>query len=546
MLSYLGHTTSYLQNIRIERWKTFIYILVCISVFPILLFRDFTPGNELRYLSIVDEALRNGSIFTFTNHGIPYADKPPLYFWGLMLCRMIAGNHYMWLMALLSLIPGLITLNVMDKWTTSVLDITDRKRTFLVLLTCAFFIGSMVVLRMDMLMTMFIVLALRSFFILYHYKNEPDYQSPDSHTINNQKWLFGIWLFLALFSKGPLGILIPLFSSIVFLIINGKFRQIFHYWGWRTWLVLISLCTVWFGAVYMEGGTSYLDNLLFHQTIDRAVNSFHHDRPFWYYCIAIWYILAPWCLLIIGLLFVAVKHWKECSLLQQFFLTVSITTFILLSCISAKLQVYMLPAVPFLAYGAMMSFSKFRHNVWIRVAIGVPAAIYILALPIYFVALYILDLSLLKSPFFGISASILTIAGCIALYYISHKTNQSPSKYIYPISLGLLLALFAAGWGIPSINDIIGYRALCTKALEISEKSNNSDIYVWRISRPENMDVFLHRDIIEIPKDSVERTSSINKGLLLMPAAKYHKLSIPNVSDTTHVGKYVIVNICPK
>lgn len=59
-------------------------------VLPIMLLRDFTPSNELRYLSIADEALRNHTFFAFSNYGAPYADKPPLYLWIVMLCRYLA------------------------------------------------------------------------------------------------------------------------------------------------------------------------------------------------------------------------------------------------------------------------------------------------------------------------------------------------------------------------------------------------------------------------------------------------------------------------
>lgn len=54
-----------------------LYLCVCIALLPVLMLRDFTPDNELRYLSIADEALRDHTFFTFTNHGVPYADKPP-------------------------------------------------------------------------------------------------------------------------------------------------------------------------------------------------------------------------------------------------------------------------------------------------------------------------------------------------------------------------------------------------------------------------------------------------------------------------------------
>ena len=51
------------------------YLLVFLCFIPLFIFRDFTPNNELKYLSIADEALRDGHFFTFWNHGVPYADK---------------------------------------------------------------------------------------------------------------------------------------------------------------------------------------------------------------------------------------------------------------------------------------------------------------------------------------------------------------------------------------------------------------------------------------------------------------------------------------
>ena len=69
-----------------------LYILVLLAFVPLMLLRDVTPNNELRYLSIADEAIRNGTLFAFTNHGVPYADKPPLYFWLLMAARRCSAD----------------------------------------------------------------------------------------------------------------------------------------------------------------------------------------------------------------------------------------------------------------------------------------------------------------------------------------------------------------------------------------------------------------------------------------------------------------------
>lgn len=94
------------------------YLLVFLMLLPMMIWRDFTPANELRYLSIADEALQNGILFSFYNHGIMYADKPPLYLWIVMLGKLIFGSHQMWFLSLFSLLPAFVIQVIMDKWTS--------------------------------------------------------------------------------------------------------------------------------------------------------------------------------------------------------------------------------------------------------------------------------------------------------------------------------------------------------------------------------------------------------------------------------------------
>ena len=315
------------------------YIAVCLALVPLMLFRDFTPDNELRYLSIADEAIRNGTFFTFTNHGMIYADKPPLYFWFIMFAKFLLGKHYMLLLSMISLIPALIIVHTMDKWikhTNQEMRLTGG----LMLLSCGLFLGMTIILRMDMLMCMFITLALHSFYEMLTIRSNSKKKS----------YLFPIYIFFALFSKGPIGLLIPLFSTITFLVLTKRWRSIGKYWGIKTWGILLIGCTIWFICVYVEGGTSYLNNLLFHQTVDRAVNSFHHKQPPYYYLISVWYSMLPWSIFIIGSIIAAIWKKKIRLEFQFFFLSIIATTFIILSLISSKIDVYLLPIFPFAVY----------------------------------------------------------------------------------------------------------------------------------------------------------------------------------------------------
>ena len=145
----------------------YIYLFWFIALLPIIIMRDFTPDNELRYLSIVDEALVNGDIFTFTNHGIIYADKPPLYFWLMMLGKVILNGHRMWFLSMLSFIPAIITVMTMTKWmrmsnrgNASPKEGENANTPILMLMTSGLFLGLTIFVRMDMLMVMFITLSL--------------------------------------------------------------------------------------------------------------------------------------------------------------------------------------------------------------------------------------------------------------------------------------------------------------------------------------------------------------------------------------------------
>lgn len=518
---------------RKTREKCLLYIGVCAALTPLLLLRDFTPSNELRYLSIADEALRNHTFFTFSNHGVPYTDKPPLYLWLVMLFRWLTGAHRMWLLGLISLIPACGILRVMDRWTEKSMGSDGRQLAQWLLLTCGLFLGAAITVRMDMLMCWFIVLALHAFWRMQSGEGMRD----GSH------WRFPLYLFLAVFTKGPLGLLIPLASTVVFLVARKRTKEVFRYWGWRTWGVLLLCFALWFGAVYAEGGSQYLHDLLFKQTAGRAVHAFHHAHPAYYYALAIWYCLAPWSLLVIGTVTVALRPKCIRSDLQCFFLTVGATTFVLLSAISSKLSIYLLPAIPFLVYATAMFLPRYRQNLWMRLAVSIPAGVFALALPALAVTATVLSSTLpyLKEGLFYASATILSLSGGHAIYLLyNRKQPTEVAAVVKYMALGLLLALFTGGWAIPKVNVYTGYKALAEEALTLSQAHHTTHFRTWRVSRPEGMDVYLHHPV-DVIADEDEPHECSKPSLLLIPQ---EELTQFKGLETHQVGPYAIV-VCP-
>lgn len=512
--------------------KYFLYIGFCIAVLPIILLRDFSSANELRYLSIADEALRNHTFFTFYNHGVPYADKPPLYLWIVMLLRRILGSHQMWALSLISIIPAIVTVKTMDIWTKDEMDAGCRSVARMMLLTSGLFMGLAITLRMDMLMCMFIVLAMRSFWHIYENDNCTRYA----------EWEFPIYLFLALFTKGPLGVLIPLCSILVFLINEKQLMNYIRIFGWRTLCVLLSGCVLWFCMVYFEGGKSYLENLLFHQTVDRAVNSFHHSRPFYFYFECIWYCIAPWSLFVIGSNIVSLKKNIIKSSMHKFFISSSITTFLLLSCISGKLQVYMLPAIPFLVYSAAIYMARVIESKWSRIAIIVPAILFTLSLPVLLIIANSVDIHCFKKPLLHVAALVMTISGIRSIYLFKcqNEDNYIIERAIKNMGTGLLVAVYIAAFSLPYMNCYIGYGKLCRVALAIAEEKGIDNFTSWDMSHARDMDVYLKRPVRIIPDDSKPMDSIKQKTILFIPAKDKKEFSR---FEMNQIGNYAIVAI---
>ncbi len=472
--------------------KYVLYLILLVALLPILIFRDYTPSNELRYLSIADEALRNGNIFTFTNQGQPYADKPPLYFWIVMWGKSMLGGHYMWFLSLFSLIPAFVIVDVMDRWTARSLSEESRSTARLLLMSCGLFLGLALVLRMDMLMCMFIVLALYTFYRMLKKHGDARWNT----------FLFPFYVFMALFSKGPVGILVPLFSTSVFLGFTGRLRTWGYYWGWKTWGILLIGCACWFFGVYWEGGTEYLNNLVFHQTLDRAVNSFHHEEPFYYYFISVWYSLAPWSLLLIGIIAVGAYRRLIRSDLKKFFLSVLLSTWILLSFISSKIAIYLAPTFPFFVYLAILILPYWKWNRWVALTVAVPAVVFAGAAPAVF-AWGRMEENVFTEPWFFYGAAIiLTLAGVLSLYFLYQK--KALYRSIRVLAAGLFVALFVGGWALPSLNARwVGYADLCREAKGMAKEKRLSGYCVWKLSRPENMDVFLEEDVKKVTREEI-------------------------------------------
>ncbi len=499
----------------------FAFTLICL--FPVMLLRDFTPSNELRYLSIADEAIADGHIFAFYNHGIPYADKPPLYFWLVMLCRLLFGQHCGLALSMFSLLPAFGVVGIMDKWVMKGKPVMDRMALAGMTLTCVMFLGTMVVLRMDMLMSLFIVLALRTFYRMYSGEGA---RKSDSV-------MLPVWIFLALFTKGPVGLLMPPLAAAAFLAAKRDRKGFGKYLGLKTWGIIAGLAAVWLVCVWFEGGPDYINNLLVKQTVGRAVNAFTHAKPFWFYLVTIIWCLAPYCLLLVGTFVASLlpvrktgngdipeasdcktyglraacpdsKAMQKRSDTEILFLCAIIATVAMLSSFSSKLPIYLVPVLPFCVYLFPTVLDRIGERGWMRWSVGIFSIIFTLiglaALLVLFGAVRIPAVEDLLSEYpFACEAPVtngvilLTLSNALGTFFLfKRKVWNIPALLL---GAGLFLAVFSASAVVKDINPYIGYGAICAKVPE------GTDVATVFLHRPENIDAYIGRQITDYGKE---------------------------------------------
>lgn len=484
-----------------------VFIFCAVCLLPMMAMRDFTPSNELRYLSIADEAIANGHLFAFYNHGIPYADKPPLYFWIVMLCRLLFGHHSCLALSMFSLIPAFAIVGIMDRWVMKGKSAMNRMSVAGMTLTCVMFLGTMVVLRMDMLMCLFIVLALWTFYRMYTGEGS---RRQDSLTLP-------LWIFLALFTKGPVGLLMPPLAIAVFLAVKRDWKGFRKYLGLKTWGIIAALSAVWLTCVWLEGGLEYINNLLFKQTVGRAVNAFTHARPFWFYLVTILWCLAPYTLLLIGsfmasLLPVRKAGAEKVSDLEILFLCTIISTAAMLSSFSSKLPIYLVPVLPFCVYLFPTVLDRIGERGWMRWSVGI---FQILLLCAGIATLLFLSgsvtipaaASLLDEYSFAREAPVvnavilLTLAKAMGTWFlIKRKSVNIPALLL---SAGLFLAAFSASAVLRDLNPYIGYGSICSRVPE------GTDVATIFLHRPENIDVYTGRQITDFGDDPAKLSEAV-------------------------------------
>ncbi|MBP3730401.1 MAG: glycosyltransferase family 39 protein [Mailhella sp.] len=259
---------------------------VCVTFFNVWHVRDLWFSDEVR-LADAFMNFKAGDWLVLSMNGLPYADKPPLYFWFMEALDWIPGVSTSMAMFLASAISH--ALFIASVWLLARFTGHDRRVAFasgLIALSCLFISGLAGYIRMDLLFAAVISLAM-----LCLYRGACKASAP--------LWLAAGFLLLAAATliKGPFGIALAISVSILFLCWRGTPGRLGGRDGIPGFLLMLLIIAAWLGTLYMTGHAEYVHNMLGVQLAGRMLDGGRHAEPWWHYGMTAPLIWLPWTLL---------------------------------------------------------------------------------------------------------------------------------------------------------------------------------------------------------------------------------------------------------
>ncbi len=331
-----------------------VIILILLTAFffsgSLMTDRDFLVEDEARYAEVLREMMADNHWVVPHLNGSYYPDKPPLYFWLAALFSLVTGSITPVSFLIINWFSALGLILTTYFFGRYLFCSLSGFIGALILLSSLLFLGSAQVARMDILFTLFITLALFSFYRGYREGKGYFY------------FLCYFFSALAVLTKGPLGFLFVFLPAGALLLhpcprggpTGGRFiRFFFGNPGLPVFVVLVFGWLLW--AVFAGHG-DFVKNIFSKQILSRAVESFQHKEPFYYYLLTLPPVFLPWFPFLPRAIKKGYAQRRREPVLFLFLWF--ITGFIVISLISCKIFIYLLPLLPPLALYLGFFFSE--------------------------------------------------------------------------------------------------------------------------------------------------------------------------------------------
>lgn len=243
---------------------------------------------EVFFAECAREMIATNNLITPLYHAQPFFDKPIFVYWLIIAMFKTFGiNHFA--ARLPSIVASLVTIAV----TALSGAFLFNKRSGLLaafMLASSFMYMSFSSLCMsDMFLVMFDACSLAAIYagIIWQKKR-------------TSCWvLAALSMGFAFLTKGPVGIVLPVLSAIIFLALTQKLNAIKVKHVVLGFLIMAVVASPWFYAAYLANGPQSMVHFFIQENLQRfAGSTYDVHKPFWYTIFSFFLGFAPWSIFI--------------------------------------------------------------------------------------------------------------------------------------------------------------------------------------------------------------------------------------------------------
>jgi len=345
-----------LQNFYLEKPAILLITLTIISVFIWINRGDFYTKGEPREASVAVSMIEKNQWILPEVYTDEISYKPPLMHWLIAVFSLPEGNVTPFSSRFPSALAfgGLIICSFL--FFGRDLRMQESFLASIILLTVFELHRSAMTARVDMLLTLFIFWALTRLF-----------RWEEDRKLTGFPWLIPLIMSLAVLTKGPIGIVLP-------MLVFGIYLLFLRYNIWKIAAKLIPLAllalvlpSIWYLFAYLQGGKEFL-NLVLAENFGRFFDTDNfniqynlgHEKGLWYNLAMLASGFIPWTLLLfISLFGLSYKRFSGIRSLWNGFIQMektklfsalaAIIIFLFYSIPLSKRSVYLMPTYPFIA-----------------------------------------------------------------------------------------------------------------------------------------------------------------------------------------------------
>jgi len=328
-----------------------------------------TDPDETFYAETAKEMLNRREILTPHIFGKPQFEKPPLYYWFVMLGFKIFGiNEFSARIAsALFGVLGVVGVFLLGK------SLVNKRTGFLAGIILATSVMYLVLARAcvtDMLLGVIILYAFLFFFYGAHGgKGKPEWYL-----------LSSIFLALAVLTKGPIGIFLPVVIIGIYLLLSGEIGKIKEIPILKGAVLFLAITLPWYFLMYGAHGMEFIEVFFGFHNVIRFLHPEHASGDVFYYYVPILTAgFFPW------IAFLPLAAWQmmrraneEIKKVNIFLIVWFFVVFIFFSLSRTKLPTYTFPIFPALALAVGRMIDVFLEKGFTRkMAAGIKASFFL-------------------------------------------------------------------------------------------------------------------------------------------------------------------------